>query len=64
MTVLNALLEEASRMRKCRNDFMYAAREFRCQRRPGGWVRAQVRMARRANRLMLECLREAREVRS
>jgi hypothetical protein len=35
-------------MRECRRDFMYAAREFRSQRRPTGWIVAQVRMARHA----------------
>jgi hypothetical protein len=50
-------------MRECRHDFMHAARDLRSQRRPAGWIRAQVRMARHANRLLVECLREAREVR-
>lgn len=49
-------------MRQCRNDFLFAAREFRCQHRPVSWVLAQVRMARHANRLLVECLRESREV--
>lgn len=64
MTFLNPLLEEVRRMRECRDDFMYAARELRCQHRPVSWVRAQVRMARHASRLIVECLREVRGVHS
>jgi hypothetical protein len=61
---VSSALEQARLMRECRDDFMSAAREFRCLDRPSSWIVPQVRMARRANRMLIECLREAREVRS
>jgi hypothetical protein len=61
---MSPALEQARLMRECRNDFMYAAREFRRQRRQSGWIAPQVRMARRAYRMLIECLREARQVRT
>ena len=60
MALNDELIRNTELMRQCRDDFMFAAREFRLQRRPAAWVVAQVRMARFASRLLVEDLRAAR----